>query len=116
MTAGKRHPALLLDWLTPVYDLFIKLFMPEVRFKRHLIAGADIGLGYRVLDIGAGTGTLGIMIKQNAQAATITCIDGDLAILRIAHKKAARARVDVTFKVGDAAWLPYPAELFNRVL
>ena len=110
MTAGKRRPALLLDGLTPVYGFFISLSMPEARFKRHLIAGAGISSDYRVLDMGAGTGTLGIMIKRSEPAAKITCLDGDLKILEIANKKASQAGADVTFEVGDAAWLPYPAE------
>ena len=53
----QRHPALLLESLTPVYDLFARLFLPEIQFKRDLIAHARIAPGQRVLDLGAGNGT-----------------------------------------------------------
>lgn len=42
MTDPHRYPALMLDRLTPVYDLFVRPFMPEKRFKRELIRHAHI--------------------------------------------------------------------------
>jgi ubiquinone/menaquinone biosynthesis C-methylase UbiE len=64
MTDTNHYPALLLDSLTPMYDLFARLFTPEKRLKRDLISLARIAPGQRVLDLGAGSGTLAIMIKQ----------------------------------------------------
>lgn len=54
---NQRHPALLLDRLTPVYDRCAGFFLPESQFKRDLIVHARIAPGHRVLDLGAGTGT-----------------------------------------------------------
>ena len=83
-----NNPALLIEWLTPVYDLFAKLFLPERKFKRELIACAGIAAGHRVLDLGAGTGTLAILLKKTQPEAHITSIDGDPKILEIARRKA----------------------------
>lgn len=116
MTDSNRYPALILDSLTPIYDLFARLFMPEKQFKRGLIARARIAPGHRVLDLGAGTGTLAIMIKQLQPKAQITGLDGDPEILAIAREKASRADADITFDLGNAAALPYPNESFDRVL
>lgn len=116
MTDNNRYPALVLDGLTPIYDLFVRLFMPEKQFRRDLVAGARIAPGHRVLDLGAGTGTLAIMIKQIQPEAHIAGLDSDTEILAIAREKASRAGVDITFDLGNASALPYPAESFDRVV
>src|SRR5574341_682926 len=116
MTDNNRYPALVLDGLTPIYDLFVRLFMPEKQFRRDLVAGARIAPGHRVLDLGAGTGTLAIMIKQIQPEAHIAGLDSDTEILAIAREKASRAGVDITFDLGNASALPYPAESFDCVV
>jgi ubiquinone/menaquinone biosynthesis C-methylase UbiE len=116
MADEQGYPALLLDWLTPVYDLFARLFIPEKRFKRHLISHARIAPDHRVLDLGAGTGTLAIMIKQIQPEAQVIGLDGDLAILSIAREKASRSGVKITFEQGNATRLPYSDQTFDRVL
>lgn len=116
MPDNPRYPALMLDMLTPVYDLFARLFMPETRFKRELIARAQLAPGQRVLDLGAGTGTLAIMVKRAYPAIQMTGLDGDAGILTIAREKASRAAVDVSFELGNVAALPYPDGSFDRVL
>ena len=110
------HPALLLDWVTPAYDLFARLLIPEKRFKHDLIANASIVPGHCVLDLGAGTGTLAIMIKQFQPSAQVTCLDGDPEILSIAREKASRIGLDIAFEPGNAVALPYPDRSFDRVL
>jgi ubiquinone/menaquinone biosynthesis C-methylase UbiE len=116
MSDNHGYPALLVDWLTPVYDLFASLFIPEKRLKRDLIAHAHIAPSQQVLDLGAGTGTLAIMIKQIQPEAQVTGVDRDPNILSIASKKARRAGVEVVFEPGNASVLPYSDGTFDRVL
>lgn len=116
MTNDNSYPALLLDWLTPIYDLFARLLMPEKRFKRDLIAHARLAPGHRVLDLGVGTGTLAIMIKQIQPEAQVIGLDSDPEILSIALEKASRSGVEITFEPGNAVALPYSDQSFDRVL
>jgi ubiquinone/menaquinone biosynthesis C-methylase UbiE len=90
--------------------------MPERRFKRDLIARARLAPGQRVLDLGAGTGTLAILIKQGQPDVQIIGLDGDPKILAIAREKASRAGADIPFDLGDATALLYPDESFDRVV
>src|SRR5688572_23716238 len=115
MTDGTRYPALMLNWLTPVYDVFVRLVLRESQLKRNLITHAHIAPGHRVLDLGAGTGTLAIMMKRSLPGVRVSGLDGDAEILTIAGQKATRAGVDIDFALGDAA-LPYPNGAFDRVL
>ncbi len=109
-------PALGHDWLTPLYDPLLRWGMREETFKRGLIAQAQITPGYRVLDLGCGTATLTILIKQLHPEATVIGLDGDPQVLEIGRAKAARAGVDITLDQGMAFQLPYPDTSFDRVL
>ena len=57
-------PARSFDWLTPLYDPFIRWTTREMTFKPHLVRRARIEPGHRVLDLGCGTATLTILAKQ----------------------------------------------------
>lgn len=109
-------PALSHDWLTPLYDLLIRWTMPEYTFKRRLVEQARIKSGHRVLDLGCGTATLTLLIKQTHPEATIAGIDGDKNILKIANRKVNESGLDVTFHQGMAFDLPYSDASFHRVL
>lgn len=117
MATGTRYiPALRCDWLTPVYDPVLRRMMPEVALKQRLIAQAQIAAGQRVLDLGAGTGTLTVMIKQACPSADVVGLDGDPRVLTIARDKATAAGVAIRFDHGLATALPYDDAAFDRVL
>src|SRR5215212_8234228 len=113
---SKFIPALSLKVLTPFYDTLFKWTMREELFKGHLIEQAKIRSGQRVLDLGCGTGTLAIMVKQAHPDSEVIGLDGDPQVLEIALQKAKQAGSPITFDEGMAYQLPYPDASFDRVL
>jgi ubiquinone/menaquinone biosynthesis C-methylase UbiE len=109
-------PALGHDLLTPLYDPLLRLLMREDRFKSRLIEQAEISDGHRVLDIGCGTGTLIIMVKQARQDVEVVGLDGDAKVLEIARAKADKYSVDIILDLGMSYQLPYADGSFDRVL
>ena len=117
MSKSARYiPSLSFDWLTPVYDPILRWGMREETFKRDFIQGSRIQPGMHVLDLGCGTGTLTIMLKQAPPEAAVTGLDGDLKVLEIARTKATRAGVELKLDQGTAFQLPYQDGSFDRVL
>ncbi len=108
-------PALRYKALTPFYDSLMRV-MREEEFKRRLIEQAKIKKGQRVLDLGCGTATLTMMIKQAHPEAEVIGVDGDPEVLAIGREKAAGAGVGITLDYGMAFQLPYPDESFDRVV
>ncbi len=113
-----RHyvPALGYRVLTPLYDAVVGATTRERSFKEALIRQACFEPGQRVLDLGSGTGTLAIWIKQRQPLLDITGVDVDPAILAIAARKAKKAHVDVHFDRAPSYELPSPAAHFDRVV
>ncbi len=115
-TTHKYIPALGQDWLTPLYDPLLKWVMREEHFKRQLIRQARIEPGQRVLDVGCGTATLALLIKQIQPEAAVVGLDGDAKILEIGRRKVAQAGIEITLDQGLASQLPYSDNRFDRVL
>lgn len=107
-------PALRFKWLTPLYDPLLKWVMREETFKRKLTQQANIQPGMKVLDLGCGTGTLTLMLKNSYPDAEITGMDGDPQVLEIAHQKA--RGTNIQWDEGLASSLPYPDSTFDRVV
>ncbi len=109
-------PALNREWLTPLYDPLIRWTMREGVFKPRLVRQAHIAPGHRVLDLGCGTGTLTILIKQIYPESEVVGVDIDPRILGVARRKASRSEVEIILDQGSATALPYPDASFDRVL
>ena len=71
--------------------------------------------GQPALDLGCGTGTLAIMIKQAYPGVEVYGLDPDEHALQIADQKARRARAEITLDRGMAQHMPYPDSCFDRV-
>src|SRR5258708_22941714 len=109
-------PALRYHVLTALYDPLLRWTMHESVFKEQLIRQAQIRSGERALDLGCGTGTRTLRLKQVHPDAEVVGLDADPRALRIAEAKAATAGLQVTFDRGMAFALPFPADIFDRVL
>ena len=109
-------PALSYRFLTPFYDFVQKYIVRDLRYKTRLIEQANIRPGQHVLDLGCGTGTLAIMVKQIQPSADVVGLDADPDMLKVAKYKSAQQKVPVKFDVGFTNKLPYPDASFDRIL
>jgi len=108
-------PAFHFHWLTRWYDPVMRWLFPEGRISAALIAQAGIQPGESILDIGCGTGTLALLIKQTNPDTTLYGLDVDPKILEIARQKSEKNNETILFQRGLATCLPYTDETFDRV-
>jgi ubiquinone/menaquinone biosynthesis C-methylase UbiE len=73
--------------------------------------------GETIVDLGAGTGSLAILIKRNAPQARVVAIDPDPAVRQIGEAKARTAGVNIEFitAMGDEAIAAVPAGSVDAV-
>lgn len=117
MSKSDRYiPALSFRSLTPFYDMLMEWGMRESIFKNQLIQQAQLRPGMNLLDLGCGTGTLTVLVKQQHPEVNVIGLDGDSEVLAIARSKAALKNVNITLNSGMAFDLPYPDRSFDRVL
>ena len=110
----KYSPAASHDWLLPFYDPFVKLLGAEGARKK-LLDRAAIQPGFRILDIGCGTGSFAILIKRLHPAVDVIGLDPDRKALVRAKRKAERALISIRLNQGFADELPYKNRTFDRV-
>ena len=106
-------PAAGHDLFLPLYDPLVSLLGGD-RARRDLIDQANIGAGQRILDMGCGTGTLAVLLKQQS-ADMVVGLDPDPKALRRVKNKATRAGVSLQIDQGFADELPYEKGSFDRV-
>lgn len=103
----------------PYYDLVMALltFGRERRLRQKQLEFCQLEPGQRVLEIGCGTGTLTMAAKSHV-GATGAALGLDLApeMIDAASRKATRNSVDVSFRQGSIARIPFPASHFDVIL
>ena len=101
------------------YD-FIMVLMTlgrEKKLRQMTLGLAQVKPGDKVLEIGCGTGTLSIAAKaQVGSSGEVSGIDIAPEMIAVASRKAARKGVDVDFKVGSIASIPFPENCFDVVM
>ena len=109
-------PALRFPALTRFYDPVVRWTTREETFKRLLVEQANPRPGQLILDLGCGTGTLAIQVKDRQPGAIVHGLDADPEMLERARAKASGAEAEVSFQEGFSTSLPYPSESFDLVL
>jgi ubiquinone/menaquinone biosynthesis C-methylase UbiE len=109
-------PALRFPALTRLYDPVVALTSRERRFKELLVDQVAPAPGQRILDLGCGTGTLAIQVKEREPRADVVGLDADPEMLGRARAKAERAGVELQLAEGMSDELPFEDASFDRVL
>ena len=109
-------PALRFKVLTRFYDPVVRLTTRERSVKHALIENARVPQGATVVDLGCGTGTLTVWLKQQNPGARVIGLDADPAILEFARAKADVAGVDIEFIESNASDLPFAAGTVDRIV
>lgn len=117
ITAGSHRaylPAAGRDFFLPIYDLITRL-MGADRARAAVLDRVELKSGQRVLDIGCGTGSLAVLVKQRYPQVEIVGLDPDPKALARAQRKAQQAQVSLKFDRGFADALAYPENSFDWV-
>ena len=101
------------------YDLVVQLLtLGRAKALRQLtIDQAQLRSGETVLDVGCGTGDLTLLAKQRVGTAGRVCgIDAGPEMIGVARRKAAKARLEIDFRVEPIEALTFPDQSFDVVL
>jgi ubiquinone/menaquinone biosynthesis C-methylase UbiE len=87
---------------TALYDSGVALLTREKIWRNELLLGLSPLPGDAILDVGCGTGSLAILLKQAQPDARIVGLDPDAEALAIAKRKAKAAGVEIDWQQGFA--------------
>jgi len=88
----------------------------EKKFKCQLILQANIQSGQRLLDLGCGTATLTILLKQLHPETEVIGLDADDKALAIAQRKIAASDLEIELRRGMSFELDLQDHYFDRVV
>jgi ubiquinone/menaquinone biosynthesis C-methylase UbiE len=102
--------------LTPHYDRSLAVLLHDRRFRLALVRQMRLAPGFRVLDVGCGTASLTILVKQAQPSARVIGLDADPGILALARHKITASGLDIDLQQGLADRLPFAPASFERVV
>lgn len=114
--AKRRHVRRLFSTIADRYDLITRVlsYGMDGRWKRRLVALADVVPGERALDLACGTGDLTYLVA--ARGAKVVGIDVTPRMLELARVKACTPpSAGPRWAVGDMTALPHPSAAFTLV-
>jgi len=109
-------PALRFRFLTPLYDVIVRLTTREATVKQALVEAACRTAPSTVVDVGCGSGTLAVAIKRRCPNARVIGIDLDEQMLGYARAKSEKSDLSIEFVNADATDLPLPDAVADRVV
>lgn len=116
MTTQKKFiPALGYNWLTGLYDLTIKLTMPEKKFRTKLIDQLAPKNNETILEFGFGTGENIILAHKRNSNTKFTGVDIDPKVKSIAEHKINKLGLALTLDLYDGKTFPYADNSFDKV-
>lgn len=91
---------------TADYDRAIRTWTREQRWRGAMLDLLAPRPGETITDVGCGTGSFAVLLKQRYPETSVIGIDPDVQALDIARDKAARAAVTIDWRQGFADILP----------
>lgn len=114
-TEPRYVPATRWRAFTRLYDPILALTMRERRWREEMLRRLEAELPERgtVVDLGCGTGTFALALKQRRPDAQVVGVDGDEEIL--ARARAKRGAEGIEWREGLAQQLPVAAQSADAV-
>lgn len=109
-------PALRFHWLTRVYDPLVSFTTRESVFRKAVTDLVARSGPTAILDLGCGTGTLAVMLKQRLPDCRVQGLDADPAVLNRARKKADQGVIELEFDEAMSFAMPYSDDSFDLVV
>ena len=101
------------------YDTYMKRVTlgREQALRKMTVDLAQVKPGDCVLEVGCGTGSLTLAAKRQAgPSGKVFGIDTLPGMIEFSQRKAAQAKVDITFQLGSIDDIPFPANQFDVVM
>jgi len=115
MKTQEYTPALGYDKLSDMYDLAIKLTMPEKQFRKKLVDHLSPQAGERILEFGFGTGANLLIASQHSPDSEFSGLDIDPKIHQLAQKKLTINNIKANLELYNGEIFPFESNSFDKV-
>lgn len=83
-------------------------------WKKAFLSALPGGQDLRILDVGCGTGAVGLILSEMGYA--VTGIDLSEGMMQVGEEKAAKQNLSMVFQAGDAEYPPFEPESFDVIV